>query len=136
VPTYEYQCTKCETVFELWQNVGDAPPPCPECAATEVKKVFHPPRVHFKGSGFYLTDLRAEKEKASSSAAAKSDAAKSDAAKSDAAQSDAGKPEAAKADNATETKADSKSDPAPAATPAKTETSAPKTDSASKPAST
>jgi putative FmdB family regulatory protein len=66
VPNYEYQCTKCDNVFELWQNVGEAAPPCPQCAATEVKKVFHPPRVHFKGSGFYLTDLRAEKEKAGS----------------------------------------------------------------------
>ena len=115
MPTYEYQCTKCETVFELWQNVGDAPPPCPECAATEVKKIFHPPRVHFKGSGFYLTDLRAEKEKAS----AGSSTAKTETA----------------TDSKSETKAEPKSDPAPAATPAKTETPA-STGSAAKPAST
>ena len=28
---------------------------CTECGA-EVKRVFHPPAVHFKGSGFYNTD--------------------------------------------------------------------------------
>lgn len=110
MPTYEYQCTQCDTVFELWQNVGDAPPPCPECAATDVKKVFHPPRVHFKGSGFYLTDLRAEKEKASSGSSP------------------------AKNETATETKAEPKTEAAPAA-PAKTETPASTTGSAAKPAS-
>ena len=61
VPNYEYKCVSCEHIFELWQNVGEAAPQCPECGS-EVKKVFHPPRVIFKGSGFYVTDLRAEKE--------------------------------------------------------------------------
>lgn len=61
VPNYEYKCVNCNHIFELWQNVGEAAPQCPECGS-EVKKVFHPPRVIFKGSGFYVTDLRAEKE--------------------------------------------------------------------------
>ncbi len=60
MPNYEYQCTACNHRFELWQNVGDAAPECPECGQS-VRKVFHVPRVIFKGSGFYVTDLRAEK---------------------------------------------------------------------------
>ena len=60
MPNYEYECTQCAHRFELWQSVGEAAPPCPECES-EVKKVFHVPRVIFKGSGFYVTDLRAEK---------------------------------------------------------------------------
>ncbi len=60
VPNYEYQCTACSHRFELWQNVGEAAPACPECGEA-VKKVFNVPRVIFKGSGLYVTDLRAEK---------------------------------------------------------------------------
>ncbi len=60
MPNYEYECTQCAHRFEVWQSVGEDAPPCPECKS-EVKKVFHVPRVIFKGSGFYVTDLRAEK---------------------------------------------------------------------------
>lgn len=65
MPNYEYRCTECAHLFELWQKVGEAAPACPECGSA-VKKVFHAPRVIFKGSGFYVTDLRAEKESAKS----------------------------------------------------------------------
>ena len=71
MPNYEYKCVACEHIFELWQEVGAVAPPCPECGS-EVKKVFHAPRVIFKGSGFYVTDLRAEKESAKSSSKTKS----------------------------------------------------------------
>lgn len=61
MPNYEYKCKACEHRFEIWQNVGEAAPPCPECGA-EVKKIFHAPPLHFKGSGFYVTDLASEKK--------------------------------------------------------------------------
>jgi putative FmdB family regulatory protein len=60
VPNYEYKCTQDGSRFEVWQEVGSEAPPCPTCGAPS-KKVFSPPRVIFKGSGFYVTDLRAEK---------------------------------------------------------------------------
>ena len=75
MPNYEYRCIECENQFEIWQEVGSSPPPCPECGQ-EVKKIFHPVRTIFKGSGFYVTDLRAEKDKSSkdkSSASAKAE---------------------------------------------------------------
>lgn len=59
MPNYEYKCTQDGSRFEVWQEVGTPAPPCPACGAPS-KKVFQAPRVHFKGSGFYLTDLRAE----------------------------------------------------------------------------
>lgn len=62
MPNYEYECTRDASRFELWQEVGSPPPSCPDCGA-ETKKIFHVPRVIFKGSGFYLTDLRAEQGK-------------------------------------------------------------------------
>lgn len=74
VPTYEYKCTQEGSKFELWQEVGSAAPPCPNCGAPS-KKVFGAPRVHFKGSGFYLTDLRAEQGKGGDKAEAKAESA-------------------------------------------------------------
>jgi putative FmdB family regulatory protein len=65
LPNYEYKCTEDGSRFEIWQEVGAEAPPCPTCGAP-TKKVFQPPRVIFKGSGFYLTDLRAEKSGGSS----------------------------------------------------------------------
>ena len=63
MPNYEYKCKECDNRFEIWQEVGAAAPACPECAG-EVKKVLHAPKLHFKGSGFYVTDLRNEKKSA------------------------------------------------------------------------
>lgn len=59
MPNYEYQCSECKHLFEIWQPVGETPPACPECGSL-VKKIFHAPRIIFKGSGFYVTDLRSE----------------------------------------------------------------------------
>ena len=59
VPTYEYKCTNDGSTFDIWQEVGSPAPPCPDCGAP-TKKVFQPPRVIFKGSGFYVTDTRSE----------------------------------------------------------------------------
>ena len=67
MPTYEYQCTKCGSKFELFQSMKDAP------LTTCTKEVCHRKpwgrgRVKrllgtgagliFKGSGFYITDYR------------------------------------------------------------------------------
>ena len=41
MPTYEFQCLKCEHQFELILSVGskDAPQACPECADSEVSRL-------------------------------------------------------------------------------------------------
>ena len=98
MPTYEYKCTQCENQFDLWQSVGEAPPACPQCESS-TKKVFRPVSVIFKGSGFYVTDKRAESS--SSKPAEKTDAAEPKAET---------KTEPAK----TETKSETKPEPAPA----------------------
>lgn len=103
VPNYEYKCTRDGSKFELWQEVGSEAPPCPGCGAPS-KKVFGPPRVHFKGSGFYLTDLRAEQ------AGGKGGDKNVSEAGSDAVSD-------AKTETKTETKSDAKSE-SPASSPA------------------
>jgi putative FmdB family regulatory protein len=56
VPIYEYRCPNGHA-FELFQRIGDAPPPeCEVCGAGPVERVLYPVAIHFKGSGFYSTD--------------------------------------------------------------------------------
>ena len=56
MPTYEYACRACGHVFDIVQKMSDDPLTiCPECGG-ELRKVFAPPAIAFKGSGFYATD--------------------------------------------------------------------------------
>jgi putative FmdB family regulatory protein len=56
VPIYEYRCPNGH-VFELFQRLGDPPPPkCEVCDEGPLERVLYPVAVHFKGSGFYSTD--------------------------------------------------------------------------------
>jgi putative FmdB family regulatory protein len=56
MPTYEYTCRDCGHTFEIVQSMLDeALTMCPECGGS-LRKVFAPPAISFKGSGFYATD--------------------------------------------------------------------------------
>lgn len=66
MPTYEYVCKACGHLFEIVQSMKDDPlTECPECGGV-LRKVFAPPAISFKGSGFYATD-HGKKGKSSSS---------------------------------------------------------------------
>lgn len=69
MPRYEYECNKCEKVFEVMQKFSDAPlAKCPECSGP-VTKVFSLSSFALKGSGWYTTDYkRAGKSEAKSEA--------------------------------------------------------------------
>jgi putative FmdB family regulatory protein len=61
MPTYEYECKKCNHRFEVFQSMNDEPVrKCPECGKQVRRLVSGGAGVIFKGSGFYVTD----KEKA------------------------------------------------------------------------
>jgi putative FmdB family regulatory protein len=69
VPTYAYRCTGCSHEFEIFQKFSDSPlTECPECGQ-EIRRVFHPVGIVFKGSGWYINDSR--KDKGSGDATAK-----------------------------------------------------------------
>jgi putative FmdB family regulatory protein len=56
MPTYEYLCKSCGHLFEIVRSMRDDPlTECPQCGG-ELRKVFAPPAIAFKGSGFYATD--------------------------------------------------------------------------------
>lgn len=86
MPTYEYQCEKCEKNFECFQSMKDtAFSTCPKehCQMEEwgegkVRRLLGTGAgLIFKGSGFYITDYRSEGYKA----AAKKDSGNSGGSK-------------------------------------------------------
>jgi putative FmdB family regulatory protein len=97
MPTYDYECQKCQHTWELFQPITAKPvKKCPECGKSSARRVIGPgAAILFKGSGFYLTDYRsdsykkaAEADKKSSEPAAAKDGA---ASKSDGAAKSEGK---------------------------------------------
>jgi len=64
MPIYEYQCQKCEHVLEALQKISEEPLRfCPECGAEELKRLISAPRFRLKGSGWYETDFKKDKDK-------------------------------------------------------------------------
>jgi len=57
MPTYVYECKKCNQTFELEQRMSeDALTTC-QCGQNgDVKRVIQAAGIAFKGSGFYVTD--------------------------------------------------------------------------------
>jgi putative FmdB family regulatory protein len=59
MPTYEYACTSCGQHVEVVQSMTAEPlRTCGACGG-QLRKVFSPIGIVFKGSGFYRTDSRA-----------------------------------------------------------------------------
>ena len=56
MPIYEYRCDSCKTVVEKLQKFSD--PPLTTCSACggPLEKLISPPGLHFKGTGWYVTD--------------------------------------------------------------------------------
>ena len=63
MPTYEYACKACSEHLEVVQSFKDDPlTEGPHCKG-ELRKVFSPIGIAFKGSGFYKTDSRSSASK-------------------------------------------------------------------------
>jgi putative FmdB family regulatory protein len=58
MPTYEYACIQCGNRFDIFQRIGDEPLRICDVCGGDLRKVFHPAGIVFKGSGFYKTDSR------------------------------------------------------------------------------
>jgi len=72
VPIYEYQCAKCGTVTDIRHGFNEATSEaCPKCGG-DLKRLFNPAGIVFKGSGFYVTDSRKPAEAKSESTPATS----------------------------------------------------------------
>jgi putative FmdB family regulatory protein len=67
MPTYEYRCKDCGEHLEVVQSFRDDPlTECPRCSG-DLKKVFQPIGIAFKGTGFYRNDARSKSSSSTSS---------------------------------------------------------------------
>lgn len=59
MPTYEYQCTRCDHAFEEFKPMS-APvrQRCPRCRGKVERLISGGLGIVFKGSGFYVNDSR------------------------------------------------------------------------------
>ncbi|MGD9598965.1 MAG: FmdB family zinc ribbon protein [Steroidobacteraceae bacterium] len=63
MPFYEYQCGSCGHHLEAMQKITDAPlRKCPACGRSTLKKLLSAPVFRLKGSGWYETDFKTDKE--------------------------------------------------------------------------
>ena len=59
MPLYVYRCDNCGVQIERRQGFDDpALKKCPECGENELRKLYTPVGIVFKGPGFYATDNR------------------------------------------------------------------------------
>ena len=85
MPVYEFECTCCPSRFELKRSFNDEEPVyCPRCGG-KARKLFSPVPIIFKGSGFYVTDVKGSNSFTSTSPSEK----KSDEAAATAAEASA-----------------------------------------------
>jgi putative FmdB family regulatory protein len=102
MPFYEYQCTNCGHHEEALQKVSDKPlKKCPNCGKNGLRKLMSAPVFRLKGSGWYETDFKSDKDKQRNLAGPEKEESKPETkpetkadAKPDAAKPDAPKKEA------------------------------------------
>jgi putative FmdB family regulatory protein len=56
MPLYEYKCEQCGELFEVMQKFADTPLTVHEKCSGKVNRLISAPSLHFKGSGWYVTD--------------------------------------------------------------------------------
>ena len=67
MPTYVYECKKCEKVFEADQRITEPPLKNCSCGAKgSLKRIIQPTAVMFKGAGFHINDYAPPAPKESS----------------------------------------------------------------------
>ena len=75
MPIYEYECTKCGKIEEIFQKFSDKPRvKCKHCSGKLHKLISHS-SFHLKGTGWYVTDY-ANKSKPNGASPKKSDQSK------------------------------------------------------------
>jgi putative FmdB family regulatory protein len=69
MPTYEYECTKCNHAFEEEASItAPARQRCPRCRGKVQRLISGGSGIVFKGSGFYVNDSRRKPASAASDA--------------------------------------------------------------------
>jgi len=115
MPFYEYECPHCGYDEEVLQKITDKPlTKCPSCGKKGLRKLMSAPVFRLKGSGWYETDFKGDKENKRNLAGGDKEEPKSET-KADAkteSKSDAPKAEKAEAPKPVEKASKSASKPA------------------------
>jgi putative FmdB family regulatory protein len=125
MPFYEYECPHCGHREEVLQSINDKPlKKCPNCGKNGLRKLMSAPVFRLKGSGWYETDFKSDKDKQRNLAGPDREESKSETKTEAKADSNADSKTDSKAESKPDTKSDSKSDskseakaPAPKADP-------------------
>ena len=56
MPLYEYRCESCRQLTEILQKFSDAPLTICEKCGGSLERLISAPGLHFKGTGWYVTD--------------------------------------------------------------------------------
>ncbi len=69
MPIYEYVCTACDHRTDILHGINDPVPHfCPSCGREgAMRKLFAPPVIHYKGSGWAKKDRGGSSSRSSSS---------------------------------------------------------------------
>jgi putative FmdB family regulatory protein len=98
MPFYEYECPHCGYDEEVLQKINDKPlTKCPSCGKKGLKKLISAPVFRLKGSGWYETDFKGDKENKRNLAGADKEEAKTET-KTEPAKTEAAKTETPKAE--------------------------------------
>ena len=77
MPFYEYECPACKYYAEVLQKISDKPlAKCPSCGKKGFKRLISAPVFRLKGSGWYETDFKSEKDSQRNLAGAEREEAK------------------------------------------------------------
>ena len=63
MPTYEYQCEKCQRIFEVRQRITEPALTTCETCGGRVKRLLSPAPFILKGEGWYVTDYPSDARK-------------------------------------------------------------------------
>jgi putative FmdB family regulatory protein len=112
MPIYEFVCQHCGNEFEkILSFSAQTTPHCPKCNSQNVERRVGRPAIHFKGSGWYITDSKASKDSSNGSSAKTTEKTESADSTADTSAKSETKSET-KSESKSESKSEAKSEPA------------------------
>jgi putative FmdB family regulatory protein len=116
MPIYEYKCLQCGQKFEVRRRITEEPLKVHADCGGEVEQLISAPALHFKGTGWYVTDY-AKGGNSPAPAGPNGHADSKSESKGDGESKSESKAETkaeSKSESKTESKSESKSEPSPA----------------------
>lgn len=108
MPIYEFVCQSCGNEFEQIRSFSDnSLPVCSVCHSEQVVRRMGRPAIHFKGSGWYITDSKKSGKESAVGASANGSEKKADVKTEGASAETKGE---AKSETKSETKPETKSE--------------------------